>query len=334
MNLGELAEDLRSYPGITRKRTISEVLNFFPQTSQGKVLAAYGEDAAVLDYGDSVLLLAADGIMETLLRANPWFAGYYSILVNINDISAMGGIPLALVDIISMKDEKVCAQVMRGMECAATKFGVPVVGGHTHPDCNYNAVDVAILGTAKKDAVIYSHTAQVGDDILFVMDLDGFYPEKLGFAWDTTSKKGPEEVQRQMLIMNEVGSKHWVHSGKDMSNPGSVGTLGMLLETSGKGGKVDLDKVPRPKGVDFAQWLKSYQGCGFVLTLAPKNSKKVLEAFRKEGVEGSIVGKVDATSKLTLSMGEEDLVLFDFKKEIITGCSPSRLPEGRARPKE
>ena len=334
MNLGELAEDLRSYPGITRKRTISEVLNFFPQTSQGKVLAAYGEDAAVLDYGDSVLLLAADGIMETLLRANPWFAGYYSILVNINDISAMGGVPLALVDIISMKDEKVCAQVMRGMECAATKFGVPVVGGHTHPDCNYNAVDVAILGTAKKDAVIYSHTAQVGDDILFVMDLDGFYPEKLGFAWDTTSKKGPEEVQRQMLIMNEVGSMHWVHSGKDMSNPGSVGTLGMLLETSGKGGKVDLDKVPRPKGVDFAQWLKSYQGCGFVLTVAPKNSKKVLEAFRKEGVEGSIVGKVDATSKLTLSMGEEDLVLFDFKKEIITGCSPSRLPEGRVRLKE
>jgi uncharacterized protein len=330
MNLGELAEDLRSYPGITRKKTISEVLNFFPQTSQGKVLAAYGEDAAVLDYGDSVLLLAADGIMETLLRANPWFAGYYSILVNINDISAMGGIPLALVDIISMKDEKVCAQVMRGMECAVTKFGVPVVGGHTHPDCNYNAVDVAILGTAKKDAVIYSHTAQVGDDIIFVMDLDGFYPEKLGFAWDTTSKKGPEEVQRQMLIMNEVGSKHWVRSGKDMSNPGSVGTLGMLLETSGKGGRVDLDKVPRPKGVDFAQWLKSYQGCGFVLTVAPKNSKKVLEAFRKEGVEGSIVGKVDATSKLTLSQGEEDLVLFDFKKEIITGCNPSRLPEGRA----
>jgi uncharacterized protein len=331
MNLGELAQDLRSYPGITRKRTISEVLNFFPQTSHGKVLAAYGEDAAVLDYGDSVLLLAADGIMETLLRANPWFAGYYSILVNINDISAMGGIPLALVDIISMKDEKVCAQVMKGMECAVTKFGVPVVGGHTHPDCNYNAVDVAILGTAKKDAVIYSHTAQVGDDILFVMDLDGFYPEKLGFAWDTTSKKGPEEVQRQMLIMNEVGSRHWVHSGKDMSNPGSVGTLGMLLETSGKGGRVDLDKIPRPKGVDFTQWLKSYQGCGFVLTVAPKNSKKVLEAFRKEGVEGAIVGKVDATSKLILSQGEKELVLFDFMKEIITGCGPSRLPERRAR---
>ena len=140
MNLEGLAKDLRSYPGITRKRTISEVLSFFPGTPYGKILAAYGEDAAVLDYGDSVLLLAADGIMETLLKANPWFAGYYSILVNINDISAMGGIPLAMVDVISMKDEKVCGQVMRGMECAVSKFGVPVVGGHTHPDCAYNAV--------------------------------------------------------------------------------------------------------------------------------------------------------------------------------------------------
>jgi len=334
MNLEELAKDLRSHPGITRKRTISEVLNFFPKTSHGRVLAAYGEDAAVLDYGDSVLLLAADGIMETLLKANPWFAGYYSILVNINDISAMGGIPLAMVDVISMKDEKVCGQVMRGMECAVSKFGVPVVGGHTHPDCDYNAVDVAILGTAKKDAVIYSHTAQVGDDILFVTDLDGFYPEKLGYAWDTTSKKDAEIVRRQMLLMNEVGSKHWVHAGKDMSNPGSIGTLGMLLETSGKGGNVDLDKVPRPKGIDFAQWLKSYQGCGFVLSVAPRNSSRVLEAFDEMGVEGAVVGKVDGTSLLTLSQSGESFNLFDFKKDIITGCNPSRLPAGHACFKE
>jgi hypothetical protein len=326
MNLKELAKDLRSYPGITRKKTISEVLSFFPNTPHNKVLASYGEDAAVLDFGESVLLLAADGIMETLLKANPWFAGYYSILVNINDISAMGGIPLALVDVISMKDERICGQVMRGMECAVEKFGVPVVGGHTHPDCHYDAVDVAILGTAKKDAVIYSHTAKEGDDILFVMDLDGFYPEKLSFAWDTTSKKDAETVRRQMLVMNKVGGKHWVSSGKDMSNPGSVGTLGMLLETSGKGGSIDLDLVPRPKGVDFAQWLKSYQGCGFVLTAPPKHSSRVLKAFADEGVEGAVVGKVDDGSRLRLIQGEDKITLFDFKKDIITGCDPSRVP--------
>ena len=59
------------------------------------------------------------------------------------------------------------------MTSAITKFKVPMVGGHSHPDCEYNAVDVAILGSAKKTDVIYSHTASVGDDIIFAMDLDG-----------------------------------------------------------------------------------------------------------------------------------------------------------------
>ena len=330
MSLGELVKDIRSYPGVTRKRTISEVLSFFPKTSQGKVLASYGEDAAVLEFGDSVLLLAADGIMESLMKANPWFAGYYAILVNINDIAAMGGIPLALVDVISMKDEKVCGQVMKSMDNAARKFGVPVVGGHTHPDCHYNAVDVAILGTAEKEAVIYSHTAEAGDDIIFAMDLDGYYPDRLEYAWDTTSRKDSETVRRQVLVMNGLGKRRLVRSGKDMSNPGSLGTLAMLLETSGKGGQVDLDRIPRPKGVPFPRWLKSYQGCGFVVTAPPECSSKVLEAFAEVGVEGAVVGKVDASSLLVLSQGEERRTLFDFTKDIITGCSPSLLPDACA----
>jgi putative methanogenesis marker protein 2 len=322
MNLDELVKEIRSHPGVTRKRLISEVVNFFPNVSGGEVIASYGEDAAVLAFGDSVLLLAADGIMESLVKANPFFAGYYSVLVNINDISAMGGKPLAMVDVLSMKDEKVCGQVMKGMERAVRKFGVPVVGGHTHPDCHYNAIDVAILGTAERHAVIYSHTAKVNDDIIFAMDLDGFFPEKLEFAWDTTSKKDDELCRKQMLIMSEIGKRHLVHSGKDMSNPGSIGTLGMLLETSEKGGFVDVDLIPRPKGADFAQFVKSYQGCGFVLTAKPELSRKAIELFESVGVTGSVVGRVDASSKLVLKQGDEEKTLFDFSKEIITGCKP------------
>ncbi len=327
MDLRALIADIRAHPGITRKKTISEVLDFFPLAQADNVLASYGEDAAVIAYGeDEVLLLAADGIMETLMKANPFFAGYYSILVNLNDISAMGGVPIAMVDVISMKEERICGQVMRGMETAVRKFGVPVVGGHTHPDCNYDAVDVAILGSAKRSEVIYSHTAAVGDDIIFAMDLDGFYPEKLNYAWDTTSKKESELVRKQMMVMNRIGKRKLAHSGKDMSNPGSLGTLGMLLETSGKGGTVDLDKVPSPKGVPLAQWLKSYQGCGFVLTTAPKDSAEVLRLFGDVGVTGAVVGRVDGGKKIVLQQGKESGILFDFDSEIITGCDPTRVP--------
>lgn len=332
MDLQALADGIRNYPGVTRKRTISEVISFFPLIPNNNVLAAYGEDAAVIKFNDDVLLLAADGIMESLMKAAPFYAGYYAVLVNLNDISAMGGIPLALVDIISMKDEKVCAQVMRGVEDAVEKFGVPVVGGHTHPDCEYNAIDVAVLGTARQDSVIYSHTAREGDDIIFAMDLDGFFPSSLPFAWDTTTRKDAETCRRQMLIMNEIGKRRLARSGKDISNPGSVGTLGMLLETSGKGGTVNIEAIPRPDNVDLSQWIKAYQGCGFALTCEPGSSSEIKELFATVGVTAAVVGRVDGTRRLTLREGTESAVLFDFASDKITGCDPSKVPaRGKGR---
>ena len=161
-----------------------------------------------------------------------------------------------------MKEEKVCNNVMRGMETAVKKFGVPIVGGHTHPDCTYNAIDVAMIGTAKLDEVVYSHTAQAGDDIIMAMDLDGFYPEGLTYAWDTTSKKDSTIARRQMLIMNKIAKKKMLRSGKDISNPGSLGTLGMLLETSGKGAWSTSTGSRSPKGSISLNGLSPTRGRG------------------------------------------------------------------------
>ncbi|NYT16350.1 MAG: methanogenesis marker 2 protein [Methanomassiliicoccales archaeon] len=325
MDLEALVKAIRNHPGVTRKRSISEVIHFIPFVTGNKVLASCGEDCAVLEYDDSVLLLAADGIMEPLMKAAPYYAGYYSVLVNINDIAAMGGIPIAMVDIISMKDLKICAQVMRGVEMAVKKFGVPIVGGHTHPDCEYHAIDVAILGTAGKEEVIYSHTAQVGDDIIFAMDIDGFYPDPLPYAWDTTTQKDSELVRAQVLVMNRISKKRLVTSGKDMSNPGSIGTLGMLLETSGKGGWIDVERIPRPSDSDFIQWAMAYQGCGFVVTCPPENSDEVIRMYRDVEVTAAVVGKIDDSSRLLLRSGDVTKVLFDFSSDIITGCSPTKI---------
>ena len=49
--------------------------------------------------------------MQPLMKANPFFAGYYAVLVNLNDISAMGGVPLAMLDVLSVKERR-CATRM------------------------------------------------------------------------------------------------------------------------------------------------------------------------------------------------------------------------------
>jgi uncharacterized protein len=331
MELEALVQAVKTHPGVTRKQSIHDVMNFIPTMPHSSVLASYGEDAAVIEYGDSVLLLAADGIMEPLMKASPYYAGYYAVLVNINDIAAMGGVPMAMVDVISIKDYRICAQVMKGVEVAVRKSGVPIVGGHTHPDCDYHAIDIAILGTARKEEVIYSHTAEIGDDIIFAMDLDGFYPDNLPYAWDTTTQKDDLMVRRQILVMNEISSKGLVHSGKDMSNPGSIGTLGMLLETSGKGANIDVNKIPKPRNCEPIQWIKAYQGCGFVVTCSPDNSNKVIDMFSKVGITGAVVGSIDNSAKLELEMNGEKALLFDFSKEIITGCGPESMKGRNSR---
>jgi len=323
MELKDLVESLRNFPGVTRKKSISSVINFFPKQAYTKVLASYGEDAAVVEQGDKLLLMAADGIMPALMKANPFFAGYYAVLVNIHDIAAMGGVPIAMLDILSVQDNRVCSQVMKGMESAVKKFGVPIIGGHTHPDCDYDAIDVAIIGTADAGQAIFSHTAKVGDDIIAGMDLDGYYPDALPYAWDTTSRKEAPILRRQMLIMNKIAKQGLVHSGKDISNPGTLGTLGMLLETSGKGAIVDLDRIPRPSGVDLLQWLKSYQGCGYVVTCDPSNSQRISEMYASVNVTSAIIGKVTEEQKLIVKQGDQTAVMFDFEKDIITGCRPS-----------
>lgn len=320
--MDSIVEGIRSFPGVKRKNTIQDIIQFLPTHDYSSVLASSGEDAAVIAHGDDCLLFAADGIMESLMKSNPYYAGYYAVLVNVNDIAAMGGKPLAMVDIISLKDQKICAQVLRGMERAVRKFNVPVVGGHTHPDCEYHAIDVAILGIVAAKDVVYSHTAQEGDDIVFVMDTVGYYPPDLHYAWDTTSKKEDSLVQAQFEAMQTISKMHLVNSGKDMSNPGCLGTLGMLLETSCMGATVDIDKIPRPEGVDFMRWLLSYLGCGFVLTCSPENSHAILDIFKKVEVEGAVVGKVEGGYKFRLRQGDQERVLFDFAEDIITGCRP------------
>jgi putative methanogenesis marker protein 2 len=320
MDLQKIVSEIRNYPGVTRKKVIPEVVKHFPIPRDSNVIAAMGEDAAVIEFGEEALLLAADGIMEDLMEKNAFWAGYCSVLVNVNDIAAMGGIPLGMVSVVSMRKGVVINDVLEGISEGIRKFGVPMVGGHTHPDCDYNALDVAILGHVKKEDVILSSTAQKGDSIIFAMDISGSFTPKIPYSWDSTSAREPEFIQDQIGIMNILAQKRLLTSAKDISNPGCLGTLAMLLETSRKGGIVDMKSLPYPEGEDFLQWLRAYQGCGFVVTCPPGNSKEVTELYQGVGLKASVVGIVTEYNQLLISDNANTEVLFDFDVDLITGC--------------
>ncbi len=324
MTAKEMAEAIRSFPGVTRKRKIHEIVDLLPTAGFPQVYAAEGEDAAALDVGDQYILFAADGIMESLMESDPYMAGYFAVLVNVNDIAAMGGRPLGMVDVMSFGGEGDSSGIIHGIQEGIRKFAVPVVGGHTHPDCDYNAIDISIVGKVRKDAILLSSTAESGDDIVFVIDTDGWYQDNIPYAYVTTVGKPDAIVRAQMEAAAIVGERHLAHACKDMSNPGHIGTLGMMLESSARGGTVDIRRIPMPEGADPIRWALTYQGCGFVFACPPENSAEIISIFTEAGCEGAVVGKVDSTRVLSITDGDETAEVFDFSEDIITGCVVGR----------
>jgi putative methanogenesis marker protein 2 len=254
LELANLIESLQNFEGVSRKEPIENVTEKLKEVYNisGETLLDFGDDASAIDIGDdNIILFAADGIWGKLMDIDPYWAGYCSVLVNVNDIAAMGAKPIAMVNILSINDESAAESLLNGIKDGCKKFNVPMVGGHLHPDTSYNALDVAIVGIAKKNKIITSFGASVGDKVIVAIDLDGRQHPKFALNWDTTYFKDEKLVQDQIIAMKEVGEKELVTGGKDISNPGTLGTLEMLLESSNVGATVNLNSITRNENVSW-----------------------------------------------------------------------------------
>ena len=306
--LKEIVRELKSYPGILRKQSTGKF--------QDLVQDFFGEDAGFFDLSDYTIVFTTDGIWHKVLERDLYWGGFVSILVNVHDIYAMGARPKYAVNVVSATDERSLEEMKRGIADAAKKFGIKMLKGHVHPDAPQNSVDVAMIGLAKKGCVIRSNTAKDGDFIVVAVDLEGKPREGLPYNFDSTDKDSSTLIN-QFDSMVELAERKIVSAGKDISNPGMIGTIAMMLEASGKGGIVEIDRIPKPEGISTIQWLLSYPACGFCVTTDRPDD--VLEVFKKHGLSASVVGRVDSSGVLSLRLGSEEVVFMDFGKESIFG---------------
>jgi putative methanogenesis marker protein 2 len=322
LNIEELAANLRNFEGVTRKKPIADIVSIFEtvRSEYGEVIDDFGDDAAIIDIGtDDVILFAADAIWGRIVNKSPWWTGYTSVVVNVNDISAMGGRPLAMVNVMASSDLESTEEIMKGIRDGISKFGVPMVGGHMHPDTPYNSLAVAIIGIAKKDCVIRSDSAKPGDLVIVAYDMDGRVGKNSPYSWDTTSFKDADVVRERFMVMQEIGEKKLVTAGKDISNPGTIGTLGMLCEVSRVGASVDLSKIPCPEDVDFEQWLKIYPATGYVVTAKAEHADECIDIFEKSGLKAAVIGEINDSQVIDIYSDSGKAVVFDFKDSGITG---------------
>ena len=135
-----------------------------------------GDDCAAIPDGDGHLLFAIEGFMNEFVSYDPWFAGWCGVMVNLSDIAAMGGRPVAVVDVVWAEGEDGARAILDGLRAAARAYGVPIVGGHTNLRTRQQQLAVAVLGRAGAH-LLTSFDAEPGDMLIMIVDRRGAYRE-------------------------------------------------------------------------------------------------------------------------------------------------------------
>jgi uncharacterized protein len=260
-----------------------------------------GDDCAAIPDGDGFLLFAAEGMLESFVADDPWFAGYCAVMVNLSDVAAMGGWPLAIVDVLWTPGLAHSETIWKGMAAASRAYGVPIVGGHTTLTKSGGAfLAAAVLGKARK--LISSFEARPGDDLLMAVDLRGSYRGGKPF-WNASVDAPAQRLQGDLALLPALAECGWCRSGKDISNGGIVGTLAMLLECSGIGAELALERIPRPEHVDLSRWLISFPSFGYLLSVPPEHTAGVIAHFATREIACARVGQITAQPALVLRCG-------------------------------
>jgi uncharacterized protein len=319
MGLDLLAQTLKRSLGIVHKQDIQTVAEFLA-TENAASDVLIGDDCAAIPDRDGYLLLAAEGMMPDFVATDPWFAGWSAVMVNVSDIYAMGGRPIAVVDTLWSQDAAISQPLLAGMSAAAQAYGVPIVGGHTNSRSEYNALSVAILGRAQQ--LISSFKAQPGDRLLMAIDLRGKLHPKYPF-WNAATETDPRRLRADLELLPILAENRLCDAGKDISMGGIIGTTLMLLETSQCGANIDLDAILRPSEIPFDRWLVSFPSYGFLLSIRPENVHSVQQTFRDRQITCEDIGEVTYSSQLILKDRQESTIFWDFDLEHLTGFGHS-----------
>jgi putative N-acetyltransferase (TIGR04045 family) len=220
-----------------------------------------GDDGAPVPGSD--LVAACDAVLPSMVQRDPEWAGWCAVLVNVNDLAAMGATPVGLLDALGARDRSFAARVLAGLRRASQAYDVAVLGGHTQLGVPA-ALSVTALGRAADP--IRGGGGRPGHRLRFTVDTaGGWRPGYAASQWDSTSHRRTPELQ---AILGSVAAARPA-GAKDVSMAGLVGTAGMLAEASGCRAVLEVAAVPRPAAATVGDWFTCFPGFGMLTADEP-----------------------------------------------------------------
>jgi len=206
--------------------------------SDPRVLIGPGDDCAALAPSVRPLLittdLLTDGVDFVLNEVGGRAVGRKAMAVNLSDIAAMAGEPLAaVVGMVLPTDagRTLAEELFHGLRAEAERFGVPIVGGDTNTWAGQLVVSVTLFGEATVRGAVRRSGAKPGDWIFVTGPCGGSI---LG------RHLAPQPRIREALALHETVE---LHALIDVSD-GLAADLNHILDESGCGAALVAEAIP------------------------------------------------------------------------------------------
>ncbi|MDE5593982.1 MAG: thiamine-phosphate kinase [Muribaculaceae bacterium] len=145
-------------------------------------LTGVGDDAAVLSYPETKILVTTDLLLENVhfdLTYVPLkHLGYKSAVVNFSDIYAMNGTPRQITVSLGISKRftvEHIEELFAGIRLACEIYGVDLVGGDTSASNQGLVISITCIGDAPEDRIVYRSGARDTDLICVSGDLGAAY---------------------------------------------------------------------------------------------------------------------------------------------------------------
>jgi thiamine-monophosphate kinase len=147
----------------------------------GRVRIGPGDDAALLAWpAPADCLVTTDMLLEgscfVLAEAGPRRVGRKAMAVNLSDMAAMAGVPLAAVVSVGLPRQggrALAEELYLGLRDMADAFDTAIVGGDTNSWNGPLVINVTLLGEATAQGVVRRSGARPGDRLLVTGPLGG-----------------------------------------------------------------------------------------------------------------------------------------------------------------
>ena len=268
-----------------------------------------GEDAAVIDLGDRVLVVATDPITGAIGNV-----GWLAVHINANDVASTGARPLWFLCVTLLPEgagEELLEGIMEQMHAACIEVGVSLVGGHTEttPGLDRPILIGFMMGEAEKDRYVTTGGAVPGDAIILTKgagiegtavlaeDLERYLRGRVDEDILQSAQKMINRISVVPEAMKavEIGGVHSLH---DPTEGGLLNGIWEMAEASGVGAEIWEESVPVAEETKIVcealevDPLKLMGSGALMIVVEPERAGEMVEALQEMGVEVSVIGEV------------------------------------------